>query len=225
IHNDTLIFFVRYHGLNCDQTRHRTGLVLLKLKQNTNWHQKGSFVVVEFKNYKVRNVFNNHKLTIDGISIVENVSGGAIPLIGQGIAHVVHKNESHLKIAFNGHPAKEWNLAKRLIYSGQQGKLLLSIEGYGASNGYNQLLAWGIDRDGKRFYTQIEQAVVFAEACLFLPIAGRQVFHIPGNQLSATAEYGYNISNEPIGPLECPSNYKLVWQQGGQSGTIFLPLY
>ncbi len=225
IHNDTLIIIIRYHGLNCEQTRHRNGVVALKLKLNTQWHQKGAFVVLEFKNYMVRNIINGNKLKIDGISIVENVSGGTIPLIGQGIPYVIHRYEAFLNIAFNGHLPRDWNFTKRLIYSGHQGKLLLSIEGYGMAQGYNNLISWGTDRDGKKFFTQIEQAVVFTESCFWLPVAGRQVFNIPGEQLSATAEYGYNNNNEPIQPGECPSKYKLVWQQQGHSGTIFIPLY
>ncbi len=225
IHNDTLIFFMHYHGLNCDQSRHRTGFVWIKLKLNTQWHQKGAYLVIEFKNYVVRNMINNHQIRINGSSIVENVSGGNIAMVGQGIPHLIHKSEASLKVAFNGHPMSTWNLTKRLIYSGMQGKLLMSIEGYGVAQGHKNLVSWGHDRDGKVFFTEIEQAVVHSQECFWLPVAGKQVYDIPSDHLSATVEYGYNNNNQPINPGECPAKYKLVWQQQGHSGTIFIPLF
>lgn len=225
LHGDTLVFYVRYFGLNCNQTRHRTGMVLLKLKLNTQWHQKGAYVVLEYHNYQVRNVITNNKITLNGKSVVENVSGGTIPLIGQGIPNVIHKNESFLKVAFNGHPARSWNLTKRLIYHGQQGNLRLSVQGYGTAEGYDKLMSWGTDREGKKFFTQINQAVVMSEKCYWLPVDGEVKYNIPGENLSATAVYAFDDNNQPVGPGECGTKYKLVWQQHGQSGTIFLPLY
>ncbi len=222
--NDTIIYHLTYDGLNCMQTKYRTGVVLVKVKQNTHWLFPGSFLTIEFYDYEVTYGYNDHKIIVNGKSTLENVSGGILQLLGNGFSTVIHKNSAHVRIAFNGYAPREWHLAKMLVYSGNAGNYQLAVNGFGFAPGFDNLLSWGADRNGKQFYTQIGESVVFREACQWLPYAGQQTYTIPAENLKATATFGYNENNEPISGSQCPSRYKLDWQQHGQSGTIFLPL-
>lgn len=222
--NDTIVYRLVYDGLNCIQTRYRTGVVLVKIKQNSHWLLPGAFLTIEFQNYEVTNVFTNNKMKINGFSMLENVSGGILQLLGNGFNAIIHKNTAHVFIAFNDHPPRGWHLTKMLVYSGQAGNYMLAVNGFGNAQGFNNLLSWGVDREGKQFFTQIGEAVVFKESCQWLPYSGEQLYTIPGEGLKATVSFGYNENNEPITGSECPTRYKLLWQQHGQSGTIFLPL-
>jgi hypothetical protein len=222
--NDTIIYFLTYDGLNCHQTRYRKGAVHIKIKQNTHWLFPGAFITIHFHNYEVTNVFTNNKMVINGMSRLENVSGGIPALLGNGFSTVIHKNTAHVHISFNGNQAREWHLTRMLVYSGLPGNLMLAVNGFGFSQGYNNLLSWGTDRHGKKFFTQIGESVVFRESCQWLPSSGEEIFTIQATNLKATATFGYNSNNEPISGTECPTRYRLDWQQHGQSGTIFLPL-
>lgn len=222
--NDTIVYHLTYHGLNCIKTKIRKGVVIVKIKQNTQWHMPGAFLTVEFHNYEVTNVFDGKKIMINGMSCLENVSGGVIELLGNGVNTVIHRNTSHMFVSFNGHPPKDWHLTKLMIYTGTQGNLVLAVNGFGYSQGYDNLLSWGTDREGKKFYTQISESVVFRQVCLWVPYSGRQVYSIPANDIKATAIFGYNNNNEPISAGECPSRYRLDWHQNGHSGTLYLPL-
>ena len=222
--NDTINYHITYNGLNCLQTKFRTGVIIVKLKQNTHWFLPGAFLVVEFHNYKVTNALNGKTMRINGMSSLENVSGGILESLGTGLSMVIHKNTAHVIVSFNDHPPRDWHLTKVLVYTGTPGSLVLAINGFGVAPGYNKLLSWGKDRDGKNFFTQIEEAVVFTQNCNFLPHSGEQVYSIPADNLKATAIFGYNDNNEPVSGSECPTRYRLDWQQHGSSGTIFLPL-
>lgn len=163
-------------------------------------------------------------MVINGMSEIENVSGGIPALLGNGFNTVIHKNSAHVNIAFNGHPHRSWHLTKMLVYSGTPGNLMLAVNGFGVNQGHTNLISWGSDRDGKMFFTQIGESVVFKESCQWVPYSGEQIYLIPSDQLKATATFGYNSNNEPITGSECPTRFRLDWQQQGHSGTIFLPL-
>lgn len=222
--NDTVIYHITYNGLNCINTKYRTGVVILKIKQNAQWFLPGAFLLVEFHNYEVTSVFNGKTIKINGMSSLENVNGGVIELLGNGLNIVIHKNTAHVLVSFNSHPPRDWHLTKMLVYTGTPGNLVLAVNGFGVAQGYNNLLSWGKDRDGKNFFTQIAESVVFTENCNFLPHSGEQVYSIPADNLKATAIFGYNDNNEPVSGSECPTRYRLDWQQHGHSGTIYLPL-
>lgn len=223
--NDTIHYVVRYDGLNCLQNRERHGIVIIKIHQNTQWYMPGAFLLIEFHNYQVSNVHNGNTLTINGVSMTENVYGGIIWLLGGGLVNTVtHRSTAHFFTKFNNGPARDWHLTKLQVYTGSQDNIILAINGFGNAQAYNNLLSWGTDRDGKTFYTQVTESVVFKQACDWLPHSGEQVYHIPSDDLQATAIFGYNDDNEPISGSECPTRYRLDWQQSGYSGTIYLPL-
>jgi hypothetical protein len=199
-------------------------VVLIKIKQNTFWLLPGAFLSLEFQDYEITNVYTNNKMMINGMARLENVSGGILELLGNGFNTIIHKNTAHIFISFNEYSAREWHLTKMLVYSGEPGNFSLAVNGFGSAQGFNNLLSWGTDREGNKFYTEISESVVFKESCQWLPYSGEQVYTIPVENLKATATFGYNENNEAITGTECPTRYKLQWQQHGQSGTIFLPL-
>ncbi|MDT8394361.1 MAG: hypothetical protein RQ761_10975 [Bacteroidales bacterium] len=223
-HNDTIHYHIIYNGLNCIQNKHRQGMVVLKLRQNTQWYLPGSFMIVEFHNYHVTHVFNGKSVLLNGMASLENISGGIIQLLGSGFNSVIHRNRAHFRVSFNGQIPREWQLAKMLVYSGSPGNLMMAVNGYGIAAGYENLLSWGKDRDGKDFYVQVSESVTFREGCNWVPSSGEQVYSLPADNLKATATFGFNHQNKPVMGNDCPTRYRLRWQQHGHSGTIFLPL-
>jgi len=165
IMNDTIIHFLTYDGLNCQQTRYRQGKIHIKIKENAHWLFPGAFITIHFHNYEVTNIFTNNKVTINGMSQIENVSGGIPALLGNGLNTVIHKNTAHIHVSFNGHPPRDWHLMKMLVYSGTPGSLILAINGFGQTTGHQNLVSWGTDRDGKKFFNEVEESVVFKESC------------------------------------------------------------
>ena len=153
IMNDTIIHFLTYDGLNCAQTKYRKGRIDIKIKENTHWLLPGSFLTVHFHQYEVTNVFTNNTMEINGMSQMENVSGGIPALLGNGINTVIHKNTAHIHIIFNGNPSRDWHLTRMMVYSGTQGNLMLAVNGFGSLPNFQNLLSWGTDRDGKKFFT------------------------------------------------------------------------
>lgn len=225
MYQDTIRYRLRYQGMNCLQNRIRNGYVTLMLRQNTHWVMPGSFVVMEFEDYEVTNLYNGNTLQINGRARIENVSGGAPALLGAGGPNaVIYRNTAQAHIRFNGNPPRQWQLRKRIVFSGHSNDLTITIDGFGNADGYNNLLSWGKDRNGRGFYTQVNQAMVHKQHCEFMPSAGETVFSIPDEGIEATATFGFNNGNQPIMGNECPTRYRLHWRQHGQSGNIFLPL-
>jgi hypothetical protein len=222
--NDTVNYHINYNGQNCSQSTHRTGSVIIQLKEDTDWSTPGSFLLVEFIDYKVTNIFNGITMTINGTSSLENVSGGTIQELGSGVNTVINKNVADVMVTFSNLSAREWHLSKLLVYSGAPGSLVLATNGFGNAHGYNSVLSWGKDREDKVFISQVAESVVCTEACNFVPRSGRQIYSIPVDNLTATVTYGYNSNNEPISGAECPTHYKLEWNQHGDSGIIYIPL-
>lgn len=222
--NDTVHYHVTYNGLNCIQTKQRSGVIIIKLKNNTQWFLAGAFMTMEFHDYRVTNVYTGNSMLINGHSKIENISGGVLALLGNGLNSLIHRNTAHIRVAFNAGISREWHLTKRLVYSGEQGNLVMTVEGFGTANNYQNLLSWGQERDGKVFYTQVAEAVVFRERCNWVPFSGSEIYSIPADDLKASVKFGFNNQNNPVMGNECPTRYRLIWQQHGHSGTIFLPL-
>lgn len=222
--NDTMYYHLRYNGLNCIQSKHREGLVIMKMKEGSQWQISGAIMKLEFHDYEITNVYSGKQITLNGNSTIENVSGGAIPLLGNTVTSLIYRNIAHLAVTFDNNTSSYWHLNKSIVFSGTPENLVMAVNGFGSVNGYDKLLSWGKDRDGDDFYTQVNEWVTFREKCNWVPFTGEQVYNIPEEGLKATVTFGFNNQNNPITGSDCPTRYRLRWQQHGQSGTIFLPV-
>jgi len=223
LHNK-VFYYITYDGLNCQQTKYRNGNIVVQIKKNDSWLQAHTKVDVEFISYEVTNVFNNNQMLIDGTADLTNVSGGIPAFLGNGTSSVIHRINARLDVVYNGETEGEWNLHKMMVYSGSPGNLQLAVNGFGNQQGQNNLMSWGTDFNGRKFFVRVDESIVFKQSCQWLPCSGIQKYSYPQEDLNATVTYGYNDNNQPISGSECPTRYRIDWQQSGQSGTIYLPL-
>ena len=136
----------------------------------------------------------------------------------------VHRVSGNIAVTFDNGTTRTWNVARQSTYTGTRGQLVLTIDGFGTSGEYSNLLVWGTNRNNEEFYTRITQAVVFKEVCDGNPVSGIKVHQIPAVNKSATITFGYNSNNEPVTGDECPTHYRVDWVNGTYTGTSFLPL-
>ena len=129
-----------------------------------------------------------------------------------------------MNVTFDDNTTRTWNVARQRTFTGTIGQLNMTVDGFGADGSYNNLVVWGINRNGENFYTQITQSIVFRETCNWDPCSGVKIHQIPSDSKKATITFGYNDLNEPVVGDECPTKYRLDWEKGTHSGTVYLPL-
>ncbi len=221
--NDTITYTLTFNGLNCSGTRIREGVVKVKRSVNTPWSQTGTVVTVNFINLKITKVNTGNWVILNGIKTWTNVSGGVIANLGTTATAIVHKVSGVLNATFNDNTTRAWNIARQKTYTGTYpNDIVRSVDGFGSANGYNQLEAWGINRHGEQFYTQILQTVVMRKACDWDASSGIVKHQIPSDNKSATITFGFDSSNQPITGTNCPYEYKVDWVKNTHSGTLYI---
>jgi hypothetical protein len=221
--NDTITIYITYNGLNCNGTRFRTGQVEIKKHVGMRWYQQGATVMIRHINFTITKVSNQKSITLNGIKVHKNVSGGVIWQLGNGINAIVHRTWGHVNVTFDNGTSKTWNVARQKTYTGNPpNHLILTTDGFGSAGGFDNLVVWGINRQGEDFYTQIIQPVVHRQVCDWDPCSGIKKHSIPADSKSATLTFGYNSNNQPITGNECPTKYRVDWQKNNQSGTVYL---
>jgi hypothetical protein len=220
--NDTITYYITYTGLDCHIKFIRTGKVEVKKKVGTHWHDAGATVIVSFNDLKITRKSNDKSITINGTKTFENVTGGFIWQLGNQYTSIVHKSWGFINVTFDDNTTRTWNVARQKTFSGTMGQLIMTVDGFGTESSYNNLVVWGINRNGENFYTQITQSVVFRETCDWDPCSGIKIHQIPSDSKKATITFGYNSNNEPVVGDECPTKYRLDWEKGTHSGTVYL---
>ena len=222
--NDTITYHITYNGLNCSGTRLRTGQVEIKKKVGTHWYQAGATVIIKHINFTITKVATGKTITLNGTKTHQNVTGGLLWQLGNGVTSIVHKTWGLETVTFTDNTTRIWNIARQKTYTGTTGQYILTLDGFGSTGSYNNLVVWGTNRQGEDFYTQITQSVVLRQTCDWDPCSGIKIHQIPSDSKSATLTFGYDSNNQPITGTECPTKYKLDWQKHNHSGTIYLPL-
>jgi len=221
--NDTIIVYITYNGLNCRENLFRTGQVEIRKPVGIRWYQAGAAVRVKHINFMVTRVRTQKSVTINGERVYQNVSGGVIWQLGNDLSAVVHKVWGWVNVSFEDGTSKSWNVARQKTFTGTPPEaLILTNDGFGSADGYDNLVIWGVNRQGENFYTQILQPVVFRQVCEWDPCSGVKKHSIPSASKSATLTFGYNSNNEPISGDDCPTKYRVDWQHNNNSGTIYL---
>jgi hypothetical protein len=222
--NDTVTIYITYNGLNCNGTRNRVGQIQIRKKVGTHWGQPGAVINYTYINYAVTRVATGRTITLNGSKTFENVSGGFVWQLGTTISSLVQKVSGNMNITFDNGTSRSWNIARQRTYTGTPGQLLMTVDGFGTSGDYANLVTWGTNRQGEQFYTQITQSVVHKQLCGWDPVSGIKVHQIPVDNKSATITFGYNNNNEPITGDECPTRFRIDWQKGTHSGTKYIQL-
>ncbi|NTW23765.1 MAG: hypothetical protein HGA37_03620 [Lentimicrobium sp.] len=223
--NDTITIFITYDGLSCNGRRLRVGQVEIKKQVGSHWGMPGASVNVRYINFAVTKVATGKTIVLNSSTTYTNVTGGFIYMLGQfGLTSLVHRVSGNLSVTFDNGTTRNWNIARQRTYTGTRGALVLTVDGFGASGEYSNLVVWGTNRNNEEFYTQITQSVVYKEACDGDPVSGIKIHRIPAVSKSATITFGYNSNNEPITGDECPTHYRVDWVNGTYTGTSFLPL-
>jgi hypothetical protein len=220
--NDTITFYITYDGLSCNGKLLRTGKVEIKKKVGTKWHDVGATVIVTFKDLHITRVSTGKSITINGTKNFQNVTGGFIWQLGNQYTSIVHKTWGFLNVTFDDNTTRTWNVARQITFTGTMGQLIRTVDGFGAEGSYNNLVLWGTNRNGENFYKQITQSVVFREVCSWNPCSGIKIHQIPSDDKKATITFGYNSNNEPVVGDDCPTKYRLDWEKGTHSGTVYL---
>ncbi|NQV03113.1 MAG: hypothetical protein HQ542_10725 [Bacteroidia bacterium] len=220
--NDTVTYYITYHGLNCPETLYRTGKVEVKKHVGTQWYMPGATVLVKIINLQITRVATQKTITINGVKTHKNVTGGLLVQLGYGINTIVHRTHGFMTVNFDDGTNRTWNIARRIVYTGTLGSFVIGVDGFGQVGEYTNLVTWGVARNGDQFYISVPQPVHYVQACNFNPVNGIQSIDIPSADKGATLTFGFDSNNQPVVPPACPTKYKLDWYHGQNSGTIFL---
>jgi len=222
--NDTITYYITYDGLNCPETIYRSGQVEVKKQVGTHWGQPGATVTVKLIDFERTRVATGRTVILNGTKIFKNVSGGHIWQLGYGVTTIEHRITGSVQATFEDNTTRTWNIARKRVFTGTPENLVMTVDGFGSEGEYNNLVLWGINRQGENFYIQINQSVVHKQICEWNPVSGVKIISIPGDEKKATITYGYDDNNQPVTGNECPTRYKVDWEKHNHSGTIFLPL-
>jgi hypothetical protein len=222
--NDTITIYITYNGLTCNGKLNKTGKIEIRKKAGSHWELAGAKVIYKFIDLTVTRISTGKSITLNGTKTFENVSGGHRWMVGTTLTSYVEKASGTMQATFDNGTVRTWNVARQLTYTGTPGNYLLTIDGFGTSGDYQNLVVWGTNRVGEQFYTQITQPVICRQACKWDPVSGIKVHQIPADNKSATTTFGFDENNEPITGDNCPARYRLDWQRNNKSGTSFLPL-
>ena len=223
--NDTVIYYITYNGLNCQENFYRTGQVVVKRPVGVMWIDAGATVRVDLINFHIVKVATGQSVTLNGSHLFTNVSGGHIWMLGFGMDALVHRVEGYMHATFDDSTTRTWYIARQRVFTGTWGALVLTIDGFGNAGGYNNLVTWGTNRNGEEFYAAINQSVVHTQVCNADPVTGIIHYAIPAADKSATITFGYDSNNQLITNGDCPTKYRLDWQYNGNSGTMYLWLH
>ena len=225
---DTITYTITYNGTNCTGNRSRTGIIKVKRNINTPWYQAQCKVSVEFINLKVTKVSTGKSLILNGTKLFENVSGGLVLNLGNGSTTLVtHRISGVIQATFDDNTTRIWNIARQRTFTGIfPNQIVMTTSGFGSDSGYNNLEAWGTNRHGEVFYTQITQSVIHKQICGWDPVSGIIIHQIPSKTKSATITFGYDNNNQlvSITSTTCATRYKLDWSNTNHSGTLYIEI-
>lgn len=224
--NDTIVLYLTYNGLNCNGTLDRHGKQEVRRKASTFWGQAGTVVISKLIDFQVTRVATGKSMTLNGTRQMENVSGGVMWQLGNGLTSIVHRMSGSMQATFDDGTTRTWNIARQIVFTGNiGGTLVRTTDGFGSAEGYDNLSTWGTTRNGEQFYTQITQSVVHKQACQWKPCSGMVYHQVPSDNKTALVTFGYDDNNQPITGDDCPTRYRIDWAKNGYSGTIFMPLW
>ena len=224
-YGDSTMYFITYNGLSCNGKFNKFGKVEIKRKTIDHWYNAGCGVTVKEINMTITRTVNNKTVIVNSFKTHRNVSGGLIPQLN-GTNHITHKTTGIINVLFDNTTTKIWNISKIRTFTGAfPDSMDMTLTGDGTLGTRNHMLSWGTNRDSEEFFVTGMEPIVFKEKCSWDPCSGKKKIEIPSDNKGATITFGYNNQNQPIGPNDCPTKYKLEWWKGNNTGIVYLYLH
>lgn len=210
----TSAFTVSFNGNTCDNTRKRTGKLVVSVPSNFDWSKSGAVITINFDNYKVVRLSDSKSITLNGTQKYTNKTGGLMATLSDAdfLIHSITANGLTVKV--NDGSSREWNISKDRTIVKTNGKWVISTEGRHTNN----VAVWGTNRLGLEFATAIMDPVLVKQICSMRITEGK-IKHTVAN-IAATITFGLNAEGKPTG---CPGEgkYYLLLDYSGYGGNSF----
>ena len=212
---------ITYNGLNCWGNRSRTGVVILTMPLGQRWRDQGAVLTTTIQNLKITRVSDNKSITINGVHLVKNVTGGRLAQLAS-LGTIIHEITSPgMTVTFDNNTQRSWQVARRRTFTYNNGIVITTV-GIHTDGGVTGIAEWGINRFGNAFVTAITQPMVIRQDCDFRLVSG-QVTH---QRLLANVVVTFGLDSAG-NPTSCPAGvyyFKLVWTgANGIVRTVILP--
>jgi hypothetical protein len=190
---------ITYTGGNCSGTknRKRTGSVVLSMPKATRWSDVNAQLTITYNNLKVTRISDNKSITLNGNTVITNVSGGTIvglPNAGS-MVHTITSNGMTIK--FSDGTSRVWMVRKQRNFSYNNG-IVISATGTYSSGNIQHISEWGVNRGGQEFTTVIAEPLVIRQDCNFRVTSGRIEYNTD-TKLAIT--FGLDVNGAPT---SCP---------------------
>jgi hypothetical protein len=217
----TRSIIIVYNGGNCGFNRIRTGTVVITMAKGVQWGNAGAEIVVNFNSLKIKRVSDNKTLTLNGTQTINNVSGGRLINLPQGIT-ITHKiTSSNMSLLFDNGMMRTWQVAKQRVFTYNNG-VVVTATGLHSDGTHDGIAEWGSNRFGIPFASAVTQPIVVKQDCSFRVVSG-QVTHYR-QDVTTTATFGLDATGNAT---TCPGTgkyyLKLVWADSAKSYTLILP--
>ena len=199
-----------YNGNNKDNSRFRTGQIVIQLTTGSRWKDLGATISVSYTAFKIKNIASGKSITFDGTVNATNQTGGRV-FIDANVVHLV--TSSSFTLTFDDGTQRIWNISRKRTFSNNVGVLSVTEEGTGSADGNSNLISWGENRKGDKFYTQITTPIVYntinSVKCPNNIIQGEKIHILQGSKLTVT--FGLDANGNPVSGNNCPTSYLVKW--------------
>lgn len=204
------IITLTFNGSGCNG-KVRTGQIkytVVNYSNGARWRDVSAQLTINFIDYKVTR--NGKSMLLNGTHNLVNVSGGLVNELSADKPSIVRTvSSNNMNITFDDNTTRQWSVAKRRTWDYNGGNYKLTITGEATVSSLNSVCAWGTNRKGKSFITQITSPVVVLKNCGWgKPVSGVKVHTVEDK--TATVTLGTN-ANGDVDSGNCPNNFKVEW--------------
>lgn len=210
-------------------SRTRAGQIKVQLIAGNNWADQGAKLKIDYINFKITRLSNQHSLTLNGTKIWENVNGNNWLGFLAGTTTLKYRERAlNINVTFHTGAQATWNIARVTEWNFIQANAVSGIpyahvrftsSADSTINGLPNVDSWGTNQAGNAFTTQFLSPWVSNSYCGFWrPVNGYVVHTVNG--ANYTLLLGVD-ENGNTSTLPCAYGYKVTWTpQGGTTQTL-----
>jgi hypothetical protein len=210
-----------FNGNNCQNTRSRTGTVVLTMPLNQRWGDAGAVMTAQTSDLRISRLSDNKSITINGTQTYTNVSGGHLAQLS-GLGTIIHDiNSSGITVTFDNGSQRIWQVAKRRTFTYDNG-IVISTVGTHTEGGISNISEWGTNRFGSAFTSATSNPMIIRQDCNFRITEG-EITH-RGGLGTLVATFGLDANGTPTScPVSGTYYFKAVWT--GNNGNTYTAIY